>query len=242
MGLNSVVALLQSGPNTVESFTIPEGYTLAKIAKTVSEAYGNTITEANFLSSTANASVYVSEFPFLSEAKNNSLEGFLFPKTYEITPGSSADAVVRQMLGQYQKETASLDYAYAQSRGLTKYDVLILASIVEKESTVGNMAKVASVFYNRLAISMPLQSDATTAFAVGRDPIPDDLKIEGPYNTYLNKGLPIGPICSPSLDALKAVCSPETTSYFYFYFKEVDGVQKYFFSETYEDHTTAIFS
>lgn len=242
MTLESVVSLLQTGPNTVVTFTIPEGYTLTKTAKAVSEAYGGKISETDFLTCANNARAYVADYPFLAEAQTNTLEGFLFPKTYEVKSGSTADSVVRQMLTQYQKETAALDYSYAKSQGLTTYGVLILASIIEKEATADNMAKVASVFYNRLAIDMPLQSDATTAFVVGRDPVPDDLKVNGPYNTYLNKGLPVGPICSPGIAALKAACSPETTNYFYFYFKEEGGSLKYFFSETYEDHMAAIAS
>ncbi|MEG0503340.1 MAG: endolytic transglycosylase MltG [Raoultibacter sp.] len=240
--LQETIDQLVVGPNAAGlSLTIPEGYTIARIADAVAEATSGKVTAADFTAAAHNASAYAADFPFVADAYNNSLEGFLFPKTYPLEDSATADSIVRQMLAQYKTETAGLDYAFAESAGLTPYDVLKLASVVEKEATADNRAKVASVFYNRLAISMPLQSDATTAYVVGGDPTPDDLKVEGPYNTYLNNGLPAGPICSPGLDCIKAVLAPETTTYLYFYFVPNDaGGMDYFFSETYDEHLAAI--
>lgn len=241
--LEEVIAQLQAGPGAnEESFTIPEGCTIAQTAKRVAEAHDGAITEEEFIAAASNASAYEADFPFVTGAYNNSLEGFLFPKTYPIQDNATADTVIRQMLNQFRIETANLDYAsYAQAQGLSVYDVLILASIVEKEAAEENRATVASVFYNRLSIDMPLQSDATTAYTIGADPTPEDLQVDGPYNTYLNNGLPKGPICSPGLSCFEAVCAPEKTSYYYFYFVEnADGKMEYYFSETYDEHLVAI--
>ncbi|MEG0027540.1 MAG: endolytic transglycosylase MltG, partial [Raoultibacter sp.] len=240
MKLEEVITTLKAGPTTEGGLTIPEGYTLQKTATKVAEVYQGTISADEFLAAANNASAYASDYPFVADVYNNSLEGFLFPKTYKRVDGATADTVVRQMLDQYKTETATLDYSYAQSKGLSAYDVLKMASVVEKEAALDNRPTVASVFYNRLAIDMPLQSDATTAYTVGKDPTPDDLKVEGPYNTYLNRGLPAGPICSPGMSCLQAVCKPDETKYYYFYFAEQNGKMVYSFSENYEDHQGAI--
>jgi len=241
---DEIIDKLIAGPSSEDgALTIPEGSTLDDVAQAVANAYNGQISKDDFLAVANDAQRFADDFPFVADAYNNSLEGFLFPKTYTYVTNPSAEAVVRQMLEQYQKEVATLDYSYPKNAGLSEYQALVLASIVQRE-TGGDeepQGKVASVFYNRLAIDMPLQSDATTAYAIGGDPTPEDLKIEGPYNTYLNKGLPPGPINSPSLEALKAVCSPETTDYLFFYFKEDgSGTMQYYFSETYEEHNQAI--
>ncbi|MGI6104892.1 MAG: endolytic transglycosylase MltG [Raoultibacter sp.] len=244
MTLDEVISVLRVGPGgTGKTFTIPEGYTMALTADRVEEAYEGKISAEEFLACAQNASAYKDDYPFVAQAYDNSLEGFLFPKTYPVQSNASADAVVRMMLDQYQIEIEALDFSYAESKGLSNYEVLILASIIEKEATQSNRATVSSVFYNRLATDMPLQSDATTAYVVKRDPTADDIAQDNtPYSTYNNPGLPPGPICSPGLECLKAACEPEQTSYYYFYFKEVDGELKYYFSETYEEHNAAIFS
>lgn len=145
------------------------------------------------------------------------------------------------MLSQFNTEVENLNYSYAEDHGLTPYQALILASVVEREAASDNQKEVASVFYNRLGIDMPLQSDATTAYVVGGDPTPEDLKVDGPFNTYLNKGLPAGPICSPGLSCIEAVLDPAQTNYYYFVFYPNDnGGMDYFFNETYEGHQQAI--
>jgi UPF0755 protein len=145
------------------------------------------------------------------------------------------------MLDQYEQEVQNLDYSYAESQGLSAYDVLKLASVVERESDANTRADVASVFYNRLAANTALQSDATIAYVVGHDPTHDDLSVDSPDNTYQHKGLPAGPICSPGLDSLQAACQPNQTDYLYFYFtKNDDGSLNYYFSKTYDEHLQAI--
>lgn len=242
--LSEVVEHLEAGPNQADnSYVIPEGYTIKQTAHAVSEAYAGSISEADFLAAAQDASRFSDRFSFVKDAYNNSLEGFLFPKTYEIIAGANADDVVAQMLTQYEQEVKQLNYTYPHDEGLSDYEVLILASIIEREAAADNKKAVASVFYNRLAIDMALQSDTTTAYVIGGDPKPEDLQKEGPFNTYLNKGLPPGPICSPGLAALEAACNPDQTDYLYFYFKDNgQGGLDYFFSKTYEEHQQAIAS
>lgn len=240
MTLEEIVGVLQAGPIS-PSFTVTEGMTASQVAQAVSDAYSGAITADDFLAAVNNAPAYVADYPFVEGAYNNSLEGFLFPKTYDIVDGATADTVVRQMLDQYRSETAGLDYATAQAHGLSPYQTLILASIIEKEAAEDNRATVSSVFYNRLDAAMPLQSDATVAYVVGGDPTPEDLQVESPYNTYLNPGLPAGPICSPGLSCLQAACAPEQTDYLYFYFApDESGQLQYYFSQDYDQHQEAI--
>ena len=120
---------------------------------------------------------------------------------------------------------------------MSDYDVIKLASIVELEAvTDGQRPKVASVFFNRLKAGMALQSDATMMYVTGGEVTADDLKTESPYNTYLNAGLTPTPICTPSVDSIKAVLSPDDTDYLYFYITQTDE----WFSSTYDEHLQAI--
>lgn len=237
---DDIVAQMEQGPQ-MDTVTVPEGSTVAQTAKLVAQATDNRITAKAFKKCANNASSYKKDYSFVKGAYNDSLEGFLFPKTYSIAKDATADDVVRMMLDQYKQEVSALDYSYAKKKGLSAYDVLILASVIEKEAASDNRATVSSVFYNRLDKNMPLQSDATVAYVVGHDPTSSDLSTSSPYNTYLNTGLPAGPICSPSIDSLQAACQPESTNYLYFYFaKDSNGDMQYYFSKTYKQHQQAI--
>lgn len=240
-GLDGIIRALQAGPET-NALTIPEGYRLWEIADAVADHTEGRISAEDFSAAASDASAYAGDYAFLESAGSNSLEGFLFPKTYDIADDATADSVIRAMLDQFQAETASLDWSYAESQGLSIYDAVNLASIVEKEASGNELirAQVAAVFYNRLATNdYPsygyLQSDATTAYELRRDPTGDEVHAETPYSTYANQGLPPTPICSPGLDCLAAVCAPDQEAlgkYFYFYFEG----ENYYFSETYEEH------
>ncbi len=232
---DEVLDILLTGPEaTAFSLVVPEGYTRAQIAADLETVTSGRITAQQFLDATADASAYAAEFTFLESAGQNPLEGYLFPKTYAVTVLDSAATVTRMMLDQFATETQALDLAYPTARNLSLDDMVTLASIVEKEGKPDNYARVASVFYNRLASSRPyLESDATTAYEVGHDPSGEEVHADTPYSTYAHPGLPPTPICCPSLLALQAVCAPEETAYLYFYSYD-DGT--YVFSETYEQH------
>ena len=237
--VDEIIKVLQT-PVAASTFTVPEGSTVAQTAAIVAEATGGRISADDFIAAASNASVYAGSYAFLADAGENSLEGFLFPKTYPYDDASTADSLIRAMLDQYATETAGLDWSYAAARGLSQYDAVKLASIVEKESNADHRATVASVFYNRLANGMRLQSDATVAYFVGHDPTAEDVDTYNDYNTYFIDGLTPTHINSPGLDCLSAVCSPEETNYLYFYFEDNgNGGLNYHFTETYEEHRSS---
>lgn len=244
-----LVRAIMAGPASVgDTLSVPEDMTRADVADVVAGATNGRITAEAFLAASENASVYATDYPFLESAGENTLEGFLFPKTYSVTPEMDAEAVVRMMLDQFGIETADIfsDFAnsYPASVGLSLYDTVKLASVVAKESSDDPevRAHVASVFYNRLASDRPyLESDATTAYEVGHDPTADEVHADTPYSTYSNPGLPPTPICSPGLASLEAVCAPTESSDLFFYFMTAeDGAVQHFFSETYEQHQQVI--
>ena len=243
--VDDIISALRNGPVSDAVLTIPEGYRLTEIASAVESATNGRISADAFKQAASDASVYAGDYGFLKSAGTNSLEGFLFPKTYDVAADATADSLIRAMLTQFQAETAGLDWSYPESQGLSVYDTVNLASIVEKESSGDETvrAQVAAVFYNRLTTKGEpsngyLQSDATTAYEVGHDPTADEVHANSPYSTYTNAGLPPTPICSPSIECLQAVCSPNKDAlgkYYFFYFQN----DKYTFSETYDEHQAA---
>jgi len=240
-----VVRQLVAGPNSSEGqLQVPEGLTLTKTADLVEDSLG--ISSKDFIKQ-AKAANYVDEFPFLSDAAKSkgTLEGYLYPKTYDFAGRElTADTVIRLMLAQYQSEVDALDFASAESAlqsrynlKISDYDILKVASIIEKEAiNEDDRPKVSSVFYNRLSVDKALESDATMGYVTGGAVSADDLKEDSPYNTYLYKGLPPTPICSPSLWAIEAAMEPADTKYYYFFIIEDGTYSNHTFSETYEEH------
>lgn len=245
--VRDVVRQLVEGPNsTAGVITIPEGYTVQQIAAAAEEKLG--ISAEDFMNR-AVVSNYINDFPFLAEANDDSLEGFLFPKTYDLGgKDKSADNLIRMMLSQYAEETGTLDYEAARQLvndrygvSMSDYEFLILASIIEKEAFSGDdWVNVSSTFYNRLAEGSLLQSDATMGYVTGGEVTADDLEIDSPYNTYYYLGLPPTPICNPSLQSLQAALNPAETNYYYFLIVEQDGYSYHAFSEDYDQHLEAI--
>lgn len=234
--LDSIIDKLVAGPD-FSGAAIPEGATAKEIAQIVSGATDGRISQSKFMKLVKNAKKFQKDYPFVKGAYKNSLEGFLFPKTYSISENDDAESVIRMMLDQYEAETADLDYSKAKKAGLNKYELLCLASIIEAEASQNTREDISSVFYNRLKIDMALQSDATTAYEIGRDVTPADLKKDGPYNTYLNRGVTPGPVCNPGLASLEAACNPSKTKYLYFYFTaDKEGVMHCYFAKTYDEH------
>lgn len=171
-------------------------------------------------------------------AKTKGYEGRLFPDTYRIFRDASVDDIVQKMLGNFElKVTQDMRQAITRQQR-TLDDVLILASILEREvRSDEERALAADLFLRRLAIGMPLQSDATINFITnGKRPQPthEDLQTESPYNTYKHRGLPPGPIGNPSLSAITAAVSPKSNDYWYYLTTLDTGVAH--FSKTYEEH------
>jgi UPF0755 protein len=228
-GYDAVIRQLQAGPPPIPTvvLAIPEGWGIEKIAARVEEKLG--ISAAEFVTlATTGARQF--DYAFLAGNPTESLEGYLFPKTYTVKVGATAADVIRTMLAQYGKETAGLDYSYAESKGLTPHQALTVASIIEREASVpSDRPKVASVIYNRLAIGMMLQLDSTVQFALhGKATLTlADLQTRSPYNTYLHAGVPPGPICNPGIIAIKAALAPERTKYLYYILTYKDGRQSF---------------
>lgn len=234
---------LIQGPNSSENaLVVPEGFTVDKLADLVSQQFG--ISRDDFLAQ-AKASNYVDEFPFLKDAQNDSLEGFLWPKTYDFSSTTpTSDAIIKLMLTQYKTETTNLDFEGArqnikQQYGVTmsNYDFIKLASIIEKEALIDeDRPLIASVMFNRLKADMPLQSDATMGYVTKGKVTPQDLKSDSPYNTQNKKGFPPTPICSPGIASLSAAMMPATTDNYYFWITK----DEHKFSKTYDEHLQAI--
>jgi UPF0755 protein len=225
---DGVVRQLQQGPLiTYATLTIPEGWGIEATAARVQRLCG--IPSATFikLASTGAARFH---YAFLADNPTKSLEGYLFPKTYQVRQSSTATDVINMMLAQYGKETAALDYSYATSKHLTPHEVLTIASIIEREAVLDrDRPKVASVIYNRLGIGMRLQLDSTVQYALhGKAKLTlSDLTNSSPYNTYAHTGLPPGPICSPGLVSIRAALAPSKTSYLFYILTGKDGSQSF---------------
>jgi UPF0755 protein len=219
------------------SVTVPEGLTLDETAQTVAKDSG--VPAARF-EQAARETDY--DYAFLEHPGIRTTEGYLYPAKYDFEKGVTAQQIVDRLLGQYLVETQDLDVAGARDRlGLTEHQLVTVASLIEKEAaSPEEKPLVASVIYNRLDRDMPLQIDATIQYALER-PKENlslrDLKVDSPYNTYENKVLPPGPICSPSRESLEAALNPEQTNYLYYVLK-ADG-QSHFFTSDYQDFLRA---
>lgn len=177
-----------------------------------------------------------------------SLEGYLFPDTYRIEPETTTEQFVVNLLDQFASKISEAVTAGFQANGLNLHQAVTLAAIVEREAQVpAERPLIASVFFNRLRIGMPLQADPTVQYALGyqeaesrwwkRVVTYDDLRVESPYNTYANAGLPPGPICNPGAASLQAVSAPATSEFYYFV---AVGDGSHVFARTLEEHNANV--
>ena len=180
---------------------------------------------------------------FMAYVDANNLEGFLFPTTYFFSKGMSAEKVAHHMHDEFDRQVAP-HFAPVQSKRFTLGQVTTLASIVQREAAVvGEMPMIAAVYSNRLRDRMRLEADPTVQYALGRDTGRWEqnlrykhLEVYSKYNTYVHFGLPPGPICSPGLDAVRAVLNPAKTDAIYFV---ADNTGHHAFSRTLEEHNRA---
>jgi uncharacterized YceG family protein len=194
--------------------TIPEGYSRPQAAQLVEEdGVAGSYTKATVKSKFLNPAKYGGK-----GAKD--LEGFLFPDTFELKPNTPVADLVQLQLQDFKKRIKGVDMKYARSKNLTTYDVLIIASMIEREVAAASQRKlVASVIYNRLHEGMPLGIDSTIRFATGNYTKPlteSELAIDSPYNSRTNAGLPPGPIDSPGIEAIEAAAHPAKTDYLFY--------------------------
>lgn len=238
-----IAEYMQDPRSHLINFAILPGWRLEEIAASLPSS-GLAITPEEFLVITRSDGV--SSLDARLPTGLTSLEGYLLPGEYPVIRGATLDEVLPQLLDHFFKVVSGeLTQAYA-AQGLSLEQAVILASLVEREAVVDEeMPLIASVFLNRLAIGMRMESDPTVQYALGYDPasaswwkVPlagSDLSIDSPYNTYVYAGLPPAPICNPSEQALRAVAYPESTGY-YFFRAACDGSGRHLFSETYEEH------
>jgi UPF0755 protein len=229
-----ILSMLEAGDVYELRFSVPEGYSIYQIAELLH-----------------NRGFFKKEF-FLRQCFNpallaelgiqaKSVEGFLSPSTYTIRPNTDESTLIREMVTRFRSTYNRTFGEPTRIPGLHQSEILTLASMIEKEAVVPEERPIiASVFYNRLRMKMPLQSDPTAIYGVrafaGKITKRDILR-DTPYNTYRIKGLPPGPIGNPSIDAIKAVLHPAQTHYLYFVAR-MDGTHQ--FSTTLEEHNQAV--
>jgi peptidoglycan lytic transglycosylase G len=216
--------MLTTPPEPVPTvrLTIPEGYRLTQIAERVQETLG--IPAKAFMK--AVRSKDWSAPPYLPE-EAESPEGFLFPETYEVVEDARPGEVIQELLDQFVVEADDLPWDRAEELGVTPYEVVVIASMIEKEAALDRERPlIAGVIYNRLAIPMTLGIDATLLYD---DPTPDgqlsfsDLEFDSPYNTRINPGLPPTPIASPGRASLEAALAPADTDFLFYVLCGEDG-------------------
>jgi UPF0755 protein len=234
--------LLISGKQKLITITIPEGWTIRRIADLLDE---NNIIDKNEFIAAATSAEIVNSF----DIPGSSVEGFLFPDTYLFPENYPADQIISVMINNLYNNLQEIAPDYTDWKRKDLYDFIILASIVEREYKVPEEAPIiGSVFQNRLSINMGLESCATIEYIITEilgKPHPEriteyDTKLDSLYNTYEWAGLPPGPICNPGKIALDGVFNPEDTDFFYFVLKDVETGEHYFSREL-QEHNQARF-
>ncbi len=212
----------------------PEGFTRAQMALRADKR-SPTITERGYLVATSSSSL---PGEFAGDGKARNLEGFLFPATYELFTTDPSRSLVSKQLDAFRLNWGKVNLKYARSKNLTSYDVLIIASMIEKEVKVPKeRALVAAVIYNRLHARMPLGIDATLRYGLGIPPTQaitkQDLASDSPYNTRKLRGLPPTPIANPGLASIDAAAHPAKVDYLYFVRKP--DCRSHFFTASFEE-------
>lgn len=233
----NILHMLSEGSVYLHSITIPEGLIIEEIAELLdSEGFA---AKQDFLVSAADVSLVSS-----LDGDATTLEGYLFPETFRFAKGTTAEEIVAAMVYQFKQVVTQEWMERAAELGMSIRDVVIVASLIEKETSLSEEKKlVSAVFHNRLKIGMKLDCDPTIIYALkleGRfkDRLrTNDLKFDSPFNTYLYSGLPPGPIANPGKDSLEAALFPASEKFLYFVSRN-DG--SHHFSETFREHQNAV--
>lgn len=241
MSLTDIFKELATNGAKVETFTltVPEGYSAEKIAQRLSEL--NICSEKEFL----NALNDEYDYSFLKDIPKKDykykLQGFLFPSTYEFFTTVTPHDIISTLLGEFEKQYSAIKHTSKMSM----YEIITLASLVEREAKLDSERRIiAGVIKNRLDIDMLLQIDASVVYAIS-DGLYDtekvyyrDLENNSLYNTYKYTGLPVGPICNPGIESIKAAINPDNHSYLYYHTDETKQDGSHIFTETYSNHLT----
>jgi UPF0755 protein len=232
----TVARMVESGRVRQHPVLHPEGATINELARALEAAR---VARADDVLRVARDPAFLSA----QGIDAPSLEGYVFPDTYQFVRGMRPEDILGRMVQRMRTKITPDIVARGKARGLTVHQMLTLASIVEREAVVADEQKlIAAVFWNRLQIDMPLQADPTVQYAVGKERrtlTRADLQTDHPFNTYRRTGLPPGPIASPGLGAIEAALDPAPVKYLYFVAVSADG-KKHHFSTTVEEHNAAV--
>lgn len=233
MSPSRIFEILTRGIIITHPVTFPEGYTAEQIGETLAHAID--VDKSAFLSLVRSAAI-LKKYGI----SGASLEGYLYPDTYQFSRRQSPESIIDTMVGRFNEVTASLK-ARVSETGMTMGEVVTLASIVERETgKADERPLIAGVFLNRIKRGMRLDSDPTVIYGIkdfNGNLTRADLKRYTPYNTYVIKGLPPGPIANPGIDSIKAVLYPGSSEYLYFVSKN-DGSHS--FSKSLEEHNRRV--
>jgi len=221
--------------------TFPEGTSIYKMGLSLKDAGFSNWEEFQALANEGiTGGLRANHWKIFKYVPSESLEGYLFPDTYQFYTGASVEAAAEIMLKRFEAVVIPFWERSKKDTKLNLHEILTLASIIEKEARVpSERTIIASVFYNRLKVGMPLAADPTIKYALERPTkkvFVDQLSVKSPYNTYKRRGLPPGPICNPGLDSIKAAIYPAKTDFFFFVAKP-DG--NHTFSKTWQEHQRA---
>lgn len=244
MDYRAIILNLSSRSSTRQTtqVVIPEGYTVAQIFQLLEDSNVSTVEKLNDM-----AANYDYAFSFLQDiplGDPSRLEGYLFPDTYEFFLGQDPKTVINKMLVQFDAVVTDEMRQEIWDSGRTIHEVVTVASLIEKETDGTDYTTISSVIYNRLnnpngETAGYLQIDAAIAYVTGRAVTRDDYEnVDSPYNTYLNKGLPPGPIANPGLASIRAAMNPENTSYYYYVLNPETG--RHEFTRTYAEHQNLV--
>ena len=254
MTIEEIMETLVAGDGGKEilKITLTEGMTANDMAATlVSKGLFSDAESREFLK-LCNDTTAFDDYSFIAalpdtvqqDGRRYLLEGYLFPDTYEFYADATPEDVIRKLLDRFDAIFTLTYEQRAEEMGMTVDEVIALASVIQWEAMPGDFKKVSAVFYNRLAIDMPLQSDATLRYVTGEKKLAytaEELAIESPYNTYQVRGLPIGPVSNPGQQAIDAALYPdevfmaEGEEYYYFCLKLPDSTELVF-AQTLDEH------
>lgn len=247
MSLSKVIKELATQDGQKENtFTIPEGYTIEMTAnKLEKEGIMKAQEFLTAVTKAADTSKYKNILPDKTKVFYQ-LQGYIYPDTYYLSKDITGDQLVAKILDEFDKKFDATRQAKAKQLGMSVEEVLIRASLLQKETELPEEYPIiAGVIQNRLDKKMKLQFDSTAVYAITKGQygiarvMYKDLKVDSPYNTYKYKGLPVGPICSPSLEAIDGVLNPQKNDYLYFQMDTVKNDGSNIFSKTYEEHKAA---
>ncbi len=229
-----LLSALERGEGADHAVTIPEGFAISDMEPVLERAVG-------LIADSINAAVRDTALLHRLDIPSGSLEGYLFPDTYRFPVGTSARGVVAEMVKRFESMWKPEWDDRVRQLGMSRHDVVTLASIIEKEARLAEERPVISaVYHNRLRAQMPLQADPTVQYALGAHRerlLYKDLEVSSPYNTYRHPGLPPGPIASPGRASLEAALYPANVPY-KFFVASADGHHE--FRETFRAHTAAV--